>query len=174
MSVVTLRPEGCAAVEVQFEVSHAGDGGATFKMRVAGETLAGSRSPAEEGGVLRIGPRALRYYASVRSDVLDLWLDGATYHFALSVREEPGPRSAAGAGLPPGGVVEAPMPGRVLLVEVRAGERVERGAPLVIMESMKMELTISAPAAAVVADVIAEADAMVQRGAPLLRLKEPE
>jgi len=149
VSVVTLRPEGCAAVEVQFEVSHAGDGGATFKMRVAGETLAGSRSPAEEGGVLRIGPRALRYYASVRSDVLDLWLDGATYHFALSVREEPGPRSAAGAGLPPGGVVEAPMPGRVLLVEVRAGERVERGAQHVAGGAGEIGRGLAAPREAV-------------------------
>jgi 3-methylcrotonyl-CoA carboxylase alpha subunit len=41
----------------------------------------------------------------------------------------------------------APMPGRVIAQMVHEGERVERGAPLMVLEAMKMECTIHAPAA---------------------------
>jgi len=39
------------------------------------------------------------------------------------------------------------MPGRVIAQPVQPGERVEKGAPLMILEAMKMECTIHAPAA---------------------------
>ncbi len=41
----------------------------------------------------------------------------------------------------------APMPGRVIAQMVHEGERVEKGAPLLVLEAMKMEYTIHAPAA---------------------------
>jgi 3-methylcrotonyl-CoA carboxylase alpha subunit len=41
----------------------------------------------------------------------------------------------------------APMPGRVIAQMVQEGERVEKGAPLLVLEAMKMECTIHAPAA---------------------------
>ena len=43
--------------------------------------------------------------------------------------------------------LRAPMPGRVIAQSVQAGERVEKGAPLMVLEAMKMECTIYAPAA---------------------------
>jgi 3-methylcrotonyl-CoA carboxylase alpha subunit len=43
--------------------------------------------------------------------------------------------------------LRAPMPGRVIAQPVQPGERVEKGAPLMILEAMKMECTIHAPAA---------------------------
>ena len=41
--------------------------------------------------------------------------------------------------------VTAPIPGRITRVLVQPGDVVERGAPLLVMEAMKMELTLSAP-----------------------------
>jgi 3-methylcrotonyl-CoA carboxylase alpha subunit len=45
------------------------------------------------------------------------------------------------------GQLVAPMPGKVIALLVQPGDRVEQGAPLLILEAMKMEHTISAPAA---------------------------
>ncbi|MBI4968556.1 MAG: acetyl/propionyl/methylcrotonyl-CoA carboxylase subunit alpha [Rhodospirillales bacterium] len=50
-----------------------------------------------------------------------------------------------------GGSLVAPMPGKVTQVFVKAGDRVARGAPLLVIEAMKMEHTIRAPADGVVA-----------------------
>jgi 3-methylcrotonyl-CoA carboxylase alpha subunit len=43
--------------------------------------------------------------------------------------------------------LRAPMPGRVIAQSVKTGEHVEQGAPLMVLEAMKMECTIHAPAA---------------------------
>ncbi|WP_079700052.1 biotin/lipoyl-containing protein [Provencibacterium massiliense] len=61
-----------------------------------------------------------------------------------------GAPAAAGAGAVK---VNAPMPGNILDVKVKAGESVSEGQPLVILEAMKMENDIVAPKAGVVAAV---------------------
>ena len=48
------------------------------------------------------------------------------------------------------GRLRAPMSGKVLALVAQPGVRVEKGAPLMVMEAMKMEHTIAAPAAGVV------------------------
>jgi 3-methylcrotonyl-CoA carboxylase alpha subunit len=62
----------------------------------------------------------------------------------------------------------APMPGRVVALLVREGERVERGAPLLMLEAMKMEYTIRAPAAGRVESFLAAAGDQVSEGVQLL------
>jgi biotin carboxyl carrier protein len=55
--------------------------------------------------------------------------------------------------------MEAPMPGRIVRVLVSAGEHVEEGAPVVIIEAMKMENELYAPISGVIASLqIAEGD----------------
>jgi 3-methylcrotonyl-CoA carboxylase alpha subunit len=71
-----------------------------------------------------------------------------------------------------GGLV-SPMPGQVLQVLVAPGGTVRRGQPLVIVEAMKMEHTILAPADGVVEAVFFSAGERVNEGAQLLRLKAP-
>jgi 3-methylcrotonyl-CoA carboxylase alpha subunit len=68
------------------------------------------------------------------------------------------------------GGLAAPMPGRVLAVLVKAGDRVERGAPLIVMEAMKMEHTIVASAASVVDKLLCAVGDQVREGAELLIL----
>ncbi|HET9699423.1 MAG TPA: acetyl/propionyl/methylcrotonyl-CoA carboxylase subunit alpha [Burkholderiales bacterium] len=46
----------------------------------------------------------------------------------------------------PGGTLDAPMPGTIIQVLVKEGDAVERGAPLLVLEAMKMEHTVRAPA----------------------------
>ncbi len=51
------------------------------------------------------------------------------------------------------GSLHAPMPGKVIAVHVRDGERVEEGQPLVVMEAMKMEHTLRAPFSGEIASI---------------------
>ncbi|MEY4369436.1 MAG: hypothetical protein RL564_1386 [Pseudomonadota bacterium] len=56
------------------------------------------------------------------------------------------PIAHAGESESEGGRLTAPMPGKIVQLMVDEGTSVEKGAPLLIMEAMKMEHTISAPA----------------------------
>ena len=64
--------------------------------------------------------------------------------------------------------VTAPLPGKVVKTAVRGGERVERGATLVVLEAMKMELSVEAPRAGVVEAVTVSAGEQVAEGAVLV------
>ena len=76
-----------------------------------------------------------------------------------------------------GGVVRAPMPGLVVRVEVAEGQRVAAGAPLVVVEAMKMENELRAARSGVVAKVHVRPGTAVEKGVPLVTLsggEEPE
>ena len=64
--------------------------------------------------------------------------------------------------------VTAPLPGKVVKAAVRSGDTVERGATLVVLEAMKMELSVEAPRAGVVAEVRASEGEQVTEGAVLV------
>ena len=68
------------------------------------------------------------------------------------------------------GSCKAPMPGRVVAVRVRPGEAVVAGAVLVVLEAMKMEHALEAPADGVVAEVLCEVDGVVSAGQELVVL----
>ncbi|MFO1363729.1 MAG: acetyl/propionyl/methylcrotonyl-CoA carboxylase subunit alpha [Burkholderiales bacterium] len=68
-----------------------------------------------------------------------------------------------------GGGLTAPMPGKVIAVLVAAGAKVDRGAPLLVMEAMKMEHTIVAPAAGAVQEILYRIGDQVAEGAELIR-----
>jgi len=70
-----------------------------------------------------------------------------------------------------GGLVKAPMPGRVVRVLVSAGQSVERGAPLVIVEAMKMENELLAVTAGVIKAVHVGEGVAVDAGQALVELE---
>jgi 3-methylcrotonyl-CoA carboxylase alpha subunit len=70
-----------------------------------------------------------------------------------------------------GGLVKAPMHGKLVAVLVRPGDRVNKGQRLAVVEAMKMEHALVAPTAGEVAEVVAEAGVQVAQGAPLIRIK---
>ena len=70
--------------------------------------------------------------------------------------------------------IVAPMPGKVVQVAVKAGERVVRGQPLVILEAMKMEHTLSAPSDTTVEAVHAAVGDQITEGTVLVRFAESE
>ncbi|MGO4391926.1 acetyl-CoA carboxylase biotin carboxylase subunit [Variovorax sp. M-6] len=69
-----------------------------------------------------------------------------------------------------GGRLTAPMPGKVVSFAVKAGDKVSRGQPLAVMEAMKMEHTIAAPADGMVEELLYAPGDQVTEGAELLRI----
>jgi len=82
------------------------------------------------------------------------------------------PLAHAGIEEAHGGHLVAPMSGTVVAVMVKAGDKVEQGAPLMILEAMKMEHTIAAPADGVVSGVNFQAGDRVPEGADLVDLDD--
>jgi acetyl-CoA/propionyl-CoA carboxylase, biotin carboxylase, biotin carboxyl carrier protein len=82
------------------------------------------------------------------------------------------PASSAGlADAAVDGDVRAPMPGQVLLVHAAAGDRVSAGDPLVVLESMKMELVLTAPVDGEVAELTVAVGDKVAVDQPLARVE---
>ena len=69
------------------------------------------------------------------------------------------------------GAILSPMPGRVIAVEVAAGDRVAKGQKLVTLEAMKMEHSLVAPFDGTVAELTAEAGGQVSEGKLLVRVE---
>jgi 3-methylcrotonyl-CoA carboxylase alpha subunit len=76
----------------------------------------------------------------------------------------------AGEAAAEGGRLTAPMPGKVVSFAVKAGDKVAKGQPLAVMEAMKMEHTIAAPADGVVQELLYAPGDQVTEGAELLKL----
>lgn len=69
-------------------------------------------------------------------------------------------------------ILDCPMPGLVVDVKVKAGERVFRGQELIILESMKMESAVSAPGDGVVESVSVKPGDAVETGTLLIHFKK--
>ena len=76
----------------------------------------------------------------------------------------------AGVAAADGGRLTAPMPGKVLSFAVKAGDVIKKGQALAVMEAMKMEHTIAAPADGTVAELLYAPGDQVSEGAELLRI----
>jgi propionyl-CoA carboxylase alpha chain len=70
------------------------------------------------------------------------------------------------------GSLLAPMPGTVVQVAVEAGQQVEAGQPVLVLEAMKMQHTVSAPYAGTVAEISVEAGSQVAAGEVLAVVEE--
>ncbi len=81
------------------------------------------------------------------------------------------PIAHAADGAAEGGRLTAPMPGKVVSFLAKAGDKVQRGQALAVMEAMKMEHTISAPHDGVVEELLYGVGDQVAEGGELLRLK---
>ncbi|VTU40615.1 Acetyl-/propionyl-coenzyme A carboxylase alpha chain [Variovorax sp. PBS-H4] len=90
--------------------------------------------------------------------------EGATRIVALD------PMAHAGDTHADAGRLTAPMPGKVVSFAVKAGDKVSRGQALAVMEAMKMEHTIAAPADGTVEELLYLPGDQVAEGAELLRI----
>ncbi|KAF3996874.1 acetyl/propionyl/methylcrotonyl-CoA carboxylase subunit alpha [Glaciimonas immobilis] len=116
--------------------------------------------------VIRFGER------EVRGTVV---ADGALYQIFTGGHQHTlgyiDPLAHAGEAETEGGRLTAPMPGKIVAVLVAQGDQVKKGAPLLIMEAMKMEHTIAAPADGLVEELLYAVGDQVAEAAPLLAFK---
>ena len=95
-----------------------------------------------------------------------VFVDGAAWPFS-----SPRADHASGSHNHADGAIIAPMPGTVIAVSVGEGEKVVRGQPLVVIEAMKMEQTLSAPFDGTVVELKAMSGAQVTEGSLLVRIE---
>jgi 3-methylcrotonyl-CoA carboxylase alpha subunit len=158
-------PDGPEAVDCRLEV---------------GGTMLDARAAVERGGSLRatLGPavtwaRVVRHVANDGGVDYVVFADGDSGGRTLRL-VDPRDVSAADAAGASGGGLKAPMPGKIIDVKVRDGERVSRGQAVIVLEAMKMEHTLVAPADGVVRKVLYGAGDQVQDGADLVEFQPAE
>jgi 3-methylcrotonyl-CoA carboxylase alpha subunit len=117
--------------------------------------------------VADIGGARLRATVVRSGDELVVMTHGRGHRLTLHDPDAAAERDVAGGSL------TAPMPGRVIAVMVAPGAAVKKGAPLLVLEAMKMEHTVTSPRDGTVAEIHFAAGALVSEGAQLLAL-EPE
>jgi biotin carboxyl carrier protein len=61
--------------------------------------------------------------------------------------------SGSGSGLASDGALRAPMPGKIVATPAKAGDTVNKGQPVVVLEAMKMEHALDAPFDGVVGEI---------------------
>ena len=152
------------AVEVRIE-AHASN---SYRGRVSGEDH-DLRLVSRAGSLLEVelGGRIERAKIVVCDGVLELFRAGG--HVSLrAVRTEDALQATAEAD---SGSLVTPLPGTVVAVHVTVGESVSRGAPLITLEAMKMEHTVTAPHAGVVERLPFALADRVPAGSVLVELK---
>lgn len=91
--------------------------------------------------------------------------DGASFLIAAS-RTSGGP-----VGSSADGAILSPMPGRIIAIEITAGEHVTKDQKLLTLEAMKMEHSLIAPFDGTVTELNAETGSQVSEGAVLARIE---
>lgn len=113
------------------------------------------------------------YTITVNGNVYDVTVEegtGSTAGAAKAAAPKASPKAAAPAGAQGAVKVNAPMPGKILKVNVNAGAAVKKGDVLLVLEAMKMENEICAPQDGTVATVECAAGDSVESGKVLVSM----
>jgi len=159
-----LRPDGRGAVAVQL----LGEPGSAQSEAGSAQSEAGGQSFTFSGTVdgdrvkVRLGDVFHAGVAVRGGNVLHVSVDGARHRFTEIESASAAEQESAQD------LVAAPMPGRIIAVMAVAGARVEKGTPLLVLEAMKMEHTITAAGSATVKSVRFKVGDQVQEGATLV------
>ncbi len=109
----------------------------------------------EHSGRIVLNGRRFRLVSATHGPIHLIEVDGVTHRIS---RDE-------------GGVVRSPAPALVVATPVDVGDEVESGAPILVLESMKMETVLRAPFRARVRECPMSVGSQVETGAPLMRLE---
>ena len=141
-----IEPAGQEPAEVRVRGTA---GAAEVSVRPGGPAAPGSARWDGADLLVTYGGRTTRYAVARDGDVLWLGRDGHAWALGEADRLATARHVTAAAH----GAVRSPMPGTVIAVHVTAGEKVAAGQPLVTVEAMKMEHTLTSPVDGMVAAV---------------------
>ena len=157
---VLASAEDCCRLQVaggrECEASFRAVDGSQHALLVDGRAYAVSieQSPAEPG-------------------MLRVTIAGESFLVAVEDERERAAAAIAGPAGPRPEVVKAAMPGVLVSVPVQAGDRVEPGQPVAVLEAMKMQNEVVSEHGGVVAEVLVAAGDTVDAGQVLMRLEPP-
>lgn len=151
--------------EYNLGLSRAAEG---YRLHLGGRSLPVNLHRNDDGSaVLTLEGRSEPAMVAVRGDEVFVHLGGETYALRY---EHPLQRLAAQSHGAAEDQVRAPMPGSIVALHVEAGSQVARGDTLLVMESMKMETTLTAARDGVVEAVHFAVGQSFDRDALLLEL----
>jgi acetyl/propionyl-CoA carboxylase alpha subunit len=107
-----------------------------------------------------------RGFLAQRQHLVVVHQRGEAYEFSFDAGERAAGEASAGDG-----AILSPMPGKIVSVAAKAGAKVKKGEPLLVLEAMKMEHTLTAPFDGKVADLKAKAGEQVSEGVLLAKLE---
>ncbi|AGZ45109.1 biotin carboxylase N-terminal domain-containing protein [Actinoplanes friuliensis] len=154
------RPLDLKLRGVSYRVSVARVGQRRFRVGISG---GGDVHPAdveierfdEHTGRIVVNGQRFRLVSATHGPIHLVEVDGTTHRVS---RDE-------------GGVVRSPAPALVVATPLAVGDEVESGAPILVLESMKMETVLRAPFRARVRECPVSVGSQVETGAPLMRLE---
>ena len=114
--------------------------------------------------------------AEVDGEVFEVWPEEAAAAPAVNAPAAPAAQAAASkplpsAAAPSGRDLNAPLPGVIIEINVKAGAQVKSGEPLLVLEAMKMKNIIRAGRDGVIAEVLVSAGDQVRHNQPLFRFE---
>ena len=141
--------------------------GGGLELSIDGTTAALHYTPLTNGALdVRYGDLRSTVHLYKKGEVAHVFTaQGATQVVAIDALAHAGEAQAEG------GRLTAPMPGKVISFAVKAGDVVKKGQALAVMEAMKMEHTIAAPADGTVVELLYAPGDQVTEGAELLKLE---
>ncbi|NKI33743.1 ATP-grasp domain-containing protein [Wenzhouxiangella sp. XN79A] len=156
-----------AGTRIPLEARVLGAGAYSIEIDGRQHAFRGQIDPAGAASVA-IGDRTWRLRVHRHGDAVEICEAERRWAVHRRARFEAAAGAAGGSGR-----LLAPMPGKVIDVRVSAGDRVESGQTVALMEAMKMELSIKAEAAGTVGEVAAAVGDLVEADALLLQI-EPD
>ncbi|MEV4151333.1 biotin carboxylase N-terminal domain-containing protein [Amycolatopsis sp. NPDC049691] len=160
----TGRPLDLKLRGVGYRVSVARIGRKRFRVGVSAGTSEVHHADVEidrfdaHSGRIRVNGQGFRLVAATHGPIHLVEVDGVTHRVS---RDE-------------GGVVRSPAPALVVATPLAVGDEVEANAPILVLESMKMETVLRAPFRARVRECPVSVGSQVETGAPLMRLEPLE
>ncbi|MGD9966116.1 MAG: biotin carboxylase N-terminal domain-containing protein [Hyphomonadaceae bacterium] len=131
------------------------------RMRVCGDVF--EATPAEPG----VYPSDGSINALGVGQSIVVFANGEAYEFTLDTGERADGEVAAGDG-----AILSPMPGKIVSVAAKTGAKLKKGDPILVLEAMKMEHTLTAPFDGKLAELNAKPGAQVSEGVLLAKLEK--
>ncbi|WP_285596665.1 carboxyl transferase domain-containing protein [Kineosporia sp. NBRC 101731] len=157
------RPLDLKLRGVAYRVSVARTGASRFRVGISSGSSHDVVHPAdveverfdEHSGRITVNGERFRLVTATHGPIHMIEVDGVAHRVSLDE----------------GGVVRSPAPALVVATPVAVGDEIDAGAPILVLESMKMETVLRAPFRARVRECPVSVGSQVETGAPLMRLE---